>query len=324
MSRPPFLQPPGGVLARRMPTARGEFAVLDAASQGERQGTALLVPGYAGSKEDFIALLGPITAAGYRAVAVDGRGQHETPGPHSRHAYRLGALADDVLAQAAALAEDGPLHLLGHSLGGLISRAAVIRNPGPFASLTLMSSGPGRITRWQRWRVRALCRGLPVVGPRAVWRAWHPVPEPGEIGDFMLRRWLSSHPAQVRQTGWQLRYEPDRIGWLAATGVPVHVLSGERDGAWPVPLLHEMALRLKAHRTVIPGADHSPNVERPEATAHALTDFWSSLRPVRRPAPAAESAAEAAQAVVARAAEAVLKPARQARPGPRPAMPAAE
>lgn len=263
--------------AYRLATARGEFAVLDAEPVRDSAGTLLLVPGYTGSKEDFIALLGPLAEAGYRAVAVDGRGQHQTPGPPGRAAYGIGALAEDVLAQAAALG--GRVHLLGHSLGGLVARGAVIKDPAPFRSLTLVSSGPGRIARWQRWRVRALCAGLPVLGSRGVWRAWHPAGEPDDVAQFMRGRWLATSRTQLARTGRQLRWEPDRVERLAACGVPCHVVSGERDGAWPVPLLDEMARRLGAHRSLIKGAEHSPNVEQPEATAAALLDFFAGLTP---------------------------------------------
>lgn len=64
---------------------------------------------------------------------------------------------------------------------------------------------------------------------------------------------------------------------LAATGLPVHVISGERDDVWPVPLLDAMAVRLGARRTRIEGAEHSPNTDRPEPTAAALVSFWDSL-----------------------------------------------
>ena len=66
-------------------------------------------------------MLQPLAAAGYRGVAVDGRGQYESPGPDSQGAYAQVELAKDVLAQAAALG--GRMHLLGHSLGD--------RSPGP-------------------------------------------------------------------------------------------------------------------------------------------------------------------------------------------------
>jgi pimeloyl-ACP methyl ester carboxylesterase len=38
-----------------------------------------------------------------------------------------------------------------------------------------------------------------------------------------------------------------------------------------------MAVRLRARRTVIAGADHSPNADQPLPTARALADFWDSV-----------------------------------------------
>src|SRR5918997_893590 len=39
----------------------------------------------------------------------------------------------------------GFVHLVGHSFGGLVSRAAVLADPSLFASLTLLGSGPSRL-----------------------------------------------------------------------------------------------------------------------------------------------------------------------------------
>ncbi len=276
--------PPSGVRAYPLATRRGEFAVLDIEPGGPPAGTALLVPGFTGSKEDFIALLEPIAAAGYRAVAVDGRGQYESTGDLARRSYGLGALAEDVLAQAESLSGAGSVtapHLVGHSLGGLIARGAVLRSAAagrvPFASLTLMASGAGRVAAGQRWRARALSFGLPLLGQRRLWGLLQPKADTSESWEFLRRRWLANSPAQLRHTGRTLRYEPDRVAALAATGLPVHVLSGERDAAWPVPELDLMAERLRARRTVIEGAEHSPNAERPAATAAALAAFWGSV-----------------------------------------------
>ncbi|MGP4113026.1 alpha/beta fold hydrolase [Streptomyces sp. 4N509B] len=331
MSRPPFLHLPDGVRATRLATRRGEFAVLDAepaatgveassASPASPAGTArttgaagatgtagtvLLVPGFSGSKEDFVAMLAPLAEGGYRAVAVDGRGQYETLGTSARHAYGLGALAEDVLAQAEALSPPAgatagrplPLHLVGHSLGGLIARGAVLRAAArglaPFTSLTLVASGPGRVARWPRWRLRALSATMPFLGSDGIWRVLNPRPRADEVSAFLRHRWLSNAATQLLVTGRTLRHEPDRVARLAATGLPVHVVSGERDGVWPVRLLDRMAEVLDARRTVIRGAEHSPNAERPLGTAAALLDFWRSTAPPppsgRRPSGNAET-----------------------------------
>ncbi len=251
------------------------------------KGTVLLLPGYTGSKEDFTLVHEPLAARGYRTVAVDGRGQYESDGPaDDESAYARDELARDVLAQAEALG--APVHLVGHSLGGQIARAAVLLDHSPFRSLTLVSSGPAHISVSQEQRVKLLRDALAVMSMAECWEAILAMGPPEEVGgpargvggqEFLRRRWLGTRPAQLLATGHQLCTEPDRVAELAAVPLPFHVLSGERDDTWPVPDLDEMARRLGAHRTVVDGAEHSPAVDRPAPTARALADFWDDPRP---------------------------------------------
>ncbi|MFE3035357.1 alpha/beta fold hydrolase [Streptomyces canus] len=289
MSTRAVFTPPPGARAYALRTARGEFAAVDSAvAPGVTpKGTALLLPGFTGSKEDFTLLHEPLAARGYRVVAVDGRGQFESDGPETdESAYTRAELARDVLAQAAALGTR--VHLVGHSLGGQIARAAVLLDHSPFLSFTLVSSGPAQISDSQQQRVKLLRDALGVMTMAEVWDAILAMGPPEEVGGpakgigdvvQLRRRWLGNKPAQLLATGRQLCAEPDLVGELAAVPLPFHVLSGAQDDTWPVPLLDDMAVRLRARRTVIPGADHSPNADEPLPTAHALADFWDGVTP---------------------------------------------
>ncbi|MGW1077972.1 alpha/beta fold hydrolase [Streptomyces sp. NPDC002537] len=280
MSRPPFLTLPACAQARTLSTARGEFATHDARPAAAASGTVLLVPGFTGSKEDFIALLEPLAAAGYRAVAVDGRGQHESAGPREESAYEQAELARDVIAQARALG--GDVHLLGHSFGGLVSRAAVLLDASPFRSLTLMSCGPAAIAESQQARTRLLLAALRQLDRESVWQEMRKAdaeaapaePVAPALTEFLHRRWTGTTTEQLLVAGRQLTVEEDRTAELAAVALPKHVLSGRLDYAWPVPSIDAMAKELSAVRTVVEGAGHSPNAERPAATAEALIRFW--------------------------------------------------
>jgi pimeloyl-ACP methyl ester carboxylesterase len=126
-------------------TSRGSFAALEAvpvAGVCERE-PALLVPGYTGSKEDFLAVLGQLADHGRQVVAIDMRGQFETPGPDDPGGYAPSALAADI---AGVLAATGARHLLGHSYGGLVTRETLLRtrSQDDIGSFTLMSSGRRR------------------------------------------------------------------------------------------------------------------------------------------------------------------------------------
>ncbi|MET9439221.1 alpha/beta hydrolase [Streptomyces sp. NPDC006610] len=301
MSTPTPPAPPSDAHARFLRTARGDFAVVDvpAAPGVEPKGVALLLPGFTGSKEDFRLMQGRLAERGYRTVAVDGRGQFESDGPvDDETAYGQRELALDVLAQAQALGT-APVHLLGHSLGGQIARAAVLLDHCPFRSLTLMSSGPAQISVSQQQRVKLLHDALSAMTMAEVWEAIGAMGPPEEVGgpargiggpELLRRRWLGNRPAQLLATGRQLCTEPDRVAELAAVPLPVHVLSGERDDTWPLPLLDEMADRLGARRTVVKGAEHSPNADRPLPTARAVADFWDAHAPTTAPRTAADDA----------------------------------
>ncbi|AXI79326.1 alpha/beta fold hydrolase [Peterkaempfera bronchialis] len=290
MSTPPFLTLPRCARAVRLDTTRGTFAALEALPDGPLRATALLVPGFTGSKEDFIALLEPLSAAGVRVVAVDQRGQHETGGPADEAAYQLPELGLDVLALTEAVAaESGPPHLLGHSFGGYVVREAVLAagEPAPWRSLTLLSTGPAAIEPNEAARTKLLLDALTVLDLEAIWQVMKEMeegsgdqvePPAPEVAAFLHRRWVSNVPQSLAAMGRRLIAEPDRVPELAAAALPKLVLSGDRDYAWPVPWQSAMAERLGARRVVIEGSGHSPNAERPAETARALLDFWATFR----------------------------------------------
>ena len=303
MSTPKSLQLPPGVRQRTIETSRGVFAAFEAlpvSGVPERQ-PALLVPGYTGSKEDFLLILQALAAAGRQVIAIDMRGQYETPGGDDAAAYQLDALAADVAMIADWLssgladpAGDGPpprgIHLLGHSLGGLVAREVLLAGASRVSSLTLMSSGPGALSGPRAAVLSGLLAELDGTGPaelRAeVERIWKTRMEPEAVAggvptwiiDFLRTRMLQSSPTGLRAMGEVLLSCPDRTPALAELdGVPLMVVYGENDDAWEPAAQEDMATRLGAQRVCIPAAAHSPAVEAPETTASILTGFWNTV-----------------------------------------------
>jgi pimeloyl-ACP methyl ester carboxylesterase len=279
VSTPPFLELPEGVRAQRLPTARGDFAVLSAPAAGDTpRPPVLLVPGFTGSKEDFIAVLAPIAAAGYPATALDLRGQFETPGGEDPTAYDVKELAEDLLSVVARLG--GPVHLVGHSFGGLVARAAALADPAALRSLTLLDSGPAAIPHPASSNLALMVQALPTTDLETIWSvkrqlelSSRPGPPP-HIEDWLRTRFLANHPVALRRQAEQLLDERDRTDELAAVGLPVLVAFGATDDVWPPAVQRQMAARLDADLVVLADGGHSPAAECPEATVEALVSFW--------------------------------------------------
>lgn len=278
VSIPPFLRPPTGVTARALTTDRGTFAVLDnrSAVEGSR-GSALLVPGFTGSKEDFIAVLAPLAARGVHAVALDLAGQYESTRPDDT-AYSLGGFAADVWSVAHQLA--GPRVLVGHSFGGLVVRDAVLSDPLSAQGLVLVASGPAALPDDQQRVLRMFAQVLRTQGLAAVWQAKRALEEaasapqaPAEIDAFLTARFLAHAPASLLAMIEVLTDGEDQVDALASVAPPSVVVVGGEDDAWPIPDQQAMAERIGARLVMLPHAGHSPAVDDPEATADAIASL---------------------------------------------------
>ena len=283
MSTPPFLDLPAGVRAVQVATPRGPLAALRAGPADRTSSDpapVLLVPGYTGSKEDFIAILAPIAAAGHEVLALDQRGQFESPGDDDPSSYDVKVLADDLLSVLAELGR--PAHLVGHSFGGLVARAAALAEPGSLRSLTLMSSGPAAVPPPADGNIGLLARALEALDLETIWAAKRQLEAETEVSppapdteEWLRRRFVANHPTGLRRMAEQLLSETDRTGELATVGLATMVLFGDRDDVWPPDVQAATATRLGARTAVLPGIGHSPAADAPEATAAALLGFWA-------------------------------------------------
>jgi pimeloyl-ACP methyl ester carboxylesterase len=282
VSTPRTLTLPDGVHPATLETDRGSFATLQARPDiGTPLGTVLLIPGWTGSKEDFTPLVDHLARYGWIAVAVDQRGQYETPGPADAASYGLAEFGADVVAMSQALG--GYSQLVGHSFGGLVAREAVLTDPNVFSSITLLCSGPaGFADEVKRQGLQLLAYGLDNLPIEQVYdlKLDHDSLEPGyvapadDVAAFLRKRFTGNTPIGLAEVTRRLLDSVDRTDELARSGVRAQVVYGETDDGWPHEAQEAMAAGLGVEAQLIADAGHSPAIDQPAATARLLVDFF--------------------------------------------------
>ncbi|MFC5679480.1 alpha/beta fold hydrolase [Aeromicrobium endophyticum] len=266
MSVPKFLDLPPGVVSSFEDGLHGRLAMLSADAVGTAKGQVLLLPGWTGSKEDFLPLLPLLAASGYDARAYDHAGQYESDGGGD---YSLEGFARDALHLAEQTG--ARTHLMGHSFGGLVAQHATVLAPGQVRTLSLLCTGPGALGDSD---VRPLKKLVTAIGKVPLLQL-HEIREqgvkrPAQITGFLARRFTSNDPRSLKAMTQHLIDAPDIVDDVLATHVPTWVGRGADDDAWPHDVQARMAERLGTQVHVVADSAHSPAVENPAG----LMDAW--------------------------------------------------
>jgi pimeloyl-ACP methyl ester carboxylesterase len=206
----------------------------------------------------------------YRVITFDNRdvGQSkQADGP-----YEIADMARDALALADDLELD-TFHLVGMSMGGAIAQEMALLAQERLRTLTLVVTFAGG-GNWavERARLWSAIRGLIDRETHLNWlllfgmsEDFYDSPERVEYSKQLMR--ANPHPQPVeafqRQVEASGRHEArNRLGQIS---VPTHVIGAERDTLVPVWKSKEIAdLIAGADYSVMPGAPHALNMERPD------------------------------------------------------------
>jgi alpha-beta hydrolase superfamily lysophospholipase len=131
----------------------------EAADGGARRGRVLLQHGYGEHSARYEHVGVALVRAGYDVMALDARGHGRSAGVPA-HAARYDEYVDDLERAKAHLearwgAERGPLYLLGHSNGGLITLRAMLRGWSGVAGYAVTSPMCGLAVKVPLWKATA-------------------------------------------------------------------------------------------------------------------------------------------------------------------------
>ncbi len=260
-----------------------ELAVIDRGT-----GPALvLVHGFGGAKEDFADHVDAL-ARDHRVVAVDLRGHGESGGPEDEAAYSLDRFASDLECVVDQL-ELANVRMLGHSMGGMIVRRLVLRDPTRFEALVLMDTSPGpvptmdaeiidlgvQIAKEQGMdELKRVMDAFSPLGTPAYERCLRERPDYREFGD---RKWAKLRQAMYTKMLIEVRDQPEQLDLMAAIPCPTLILVGEQDAPF-LPGSHAMAATIPGSElVVIADAGHSPQFENGELWFAELHRFLVSI-----------------------------------------------
>ena len=255
----------------------------------------LLLHGIARSLEDWQDSH-DLLARTHRVISAD------TPGFGLSRAQRgrpgLATFARAMAGLLDAVGVQGPVHVMGNSLGGGIAMTLAVTAPERVASLVLVDSvGFGtEVNISPLPMVYATAAGLPVVGKRfaplaraaSIKIAQDQFFDPSFATPEMLRHYAkvgrqpdfrgtflrSALSLAIPMTGPHPRWRNALHAGVRASGIPVLVVWGENDTVLPVAHFHAARRALPDAEThLFPETGHMPQIERSAAFSALALDF---------------------------------------------------
>jgi 3-oxoadipate enol-lactonase len=217
-------------------------------------------------------------ATRFRIISFDNRGAGRSDKP--TEPFTLEQMADDALAVLDAAGIE-TAHVVGASMGGVISQIVAVKYPHRVRSLTLVCTAcrnhPWRQELLQTWAKTAADKGMIEVGKAAAQWVMSPrsfrrlVPAFTWMGPLAALRPRHSFVSQIDAI---LNTREDLVDQLSTITAPTMVIVGNQDILTPRGDSEEIAERIpNAELVVISGAAHGLMMEHSSTFNRILIEF---------------------------------------------------
>ena len=225
-------------------------------------------------------------ATRFRIISFDNRGAGRSDKP--TEPFTLEQMADDALAVLDAAGIE-TAHVVGASMGGVISQIVAVKFPHRVRSLTLVCTAcrnhPWRQELLQSWAKTAADKGMIEVGKEAAQWVMSPrsfrrlVPAFTWMGPLAVLRPRHSFVSQIDAI---LNTREDLVDQLSTITAPTMVIVGNQDILTPRGDSEEIAERIpNAELVVISGAAHGLMMEHSSTFNRILIEFLQRTELVR-------------------------------------------
>ena len=245
---------------------------------GKRSGPPVLMIQGLGADKNAWNLQRVAMATRFRMIAFDNRGVGRSDKPSGP--YKLEQMADDAIAvlDAAGISD---AHIVGASMGGVISQIIAVKYPGRVRSLTLACTA-SRNHQWrhdllQHWANTAQFRGMSALGRQAAQWVIAPrslrrfLPTMGWLGPLASMRPSAPFVSQVQAL---LTHDETLHDSLSMIKAPTLIIVGNQDVLTPRGDSEEIAEMIpNSELVVISGAAHGLMFEHAGTFNRVLIEF---------------------------------------------------
>jgi len=238
------------------------------------QDTVLLIHGLGASIRDWEYQI-PALKTDYKVLMLDLRGHGKSDKPNIP--YDISLFSEDVVSLIRELIL-GPLHVVGHSMGGMIAFQLALDHPSLVKTLTIINSAPqvafptlrSKLNFTMRaWSVK--CFGMKKLSTGLAKKLF-PKEEQAAFRETFIERWCENSP-QAYLNSLKAFHDWNVMPRLSTLLCPTLIITGDRDYTPVAYKQFYMQFIKNVQLVVIEDSGHLSIIDQVQKCNHAIIDF---------------------------------------------------